>query len=184
MSLVSGSFSLLVVGVRSQCLGGMRKLHGSLCPLPPRAVTCGNAAWLSLFLFASPRQDVILGMEPSSLHHLYLLHPAFPSILLDLANATGTVTASEGESRQWRESVLAVCGNTTVLPRDGGMLSGDSRGCAEPLLFSLLSLVPQPIDTAFPWEEHQAQRVRTCTLGTLGICSKLRGKCSPIPKGF
>lgn len=44
-------------------------------------------------------QDVVLGTEPPSLHHLYLLHPAFPSILLDLANATGTVTASEGKSQ-------------------------------------------------------------------------------------
>lgn len=44
-------------------------------------------------------QDVVLGTEPPSLHHLYLLHPAFPSILLDLANATGTVTASEGRSQ-------------------------------------------------------------------------------------
>lgn len=66
---------------------------------------CGNVELPLLFLFAVHCQDIILGTEPPSLHHLYLLHPAFPSILLDLANTTGTVTASEGESRCQRESV-------------------------------------------------------------------------------
>ncbi|XP_054939515.1 protein FAM234B-like isoform X2 [Physeter macrocephalus] len=66
----------------------------------------------SVFLFwagglsaASPDPDVVLGTEPPSLHHLYLLHPAFPSILLDLANATGTVTASEvGINDLWKDA--------------------------------------------------------------------------------
>lgn len=66
----------------------------------------------SVFLFwaeeppaTSPSSDAIPGTEPFSLHHLYLLHPTFPSILLDLANATGTVTASEGQSQCWWGSV-------------------------------------------------------------------------------
>ncbi|XP_058138803.1 protein FAM234B [Dasypus novemcinctus] len=66
----------------------------------------------SVFLFwaeglsaASPNSDIILGTEPSNLHHLYLLHPAFPSILLDLANTTGTVTASEiGINDLWKDA--------------------------------------------------------------------------------
>ncbi|XP_036107204.1 protein FAM234B isoform X4 [Molossus molossus] len=66
----------------------------------------------SVFLFwaeglsaTPPNSDVILGTEPPGLHHLYLLHPAFPSILLDLANATGTVTASEGQRGQAPEAI-------------------------------------------------------------------------------
>ena len=70
--------------------------------------------------FAFHCQDAILGTEPFSLRHLYLLHPTFPSILLDLANATGTVTASEGQSQsRWGSvytheagDVLAVCEDT------------------------------------------------------------------------
>ncbi|XP_064447611.1 protein FAM234B isoform X1 [Mirounga angustirostris] len=66
----------------------------------------------SVFLFwaegmsaASPSSDVIPGTGPPSLHHLYLLHPAFPSILLDLANATGMVTASEvGINDLWKDA--------------------------------------------------------------------------------
>uniref|UniRef100_A0A8I3WCG8 Family with sequence similarity 234 member B n=1 Tax=Callithrix jacchus TaxID=9483 RepID=A0A8I3WCG8_CALJA len=66
----------------------------------------------SVFLFwaeglspASPNSGIILGTEPPGLHHLYLLHPAFPSILLDLANTTGTVTASEvGINDLWKDA--------------------------------------------------------------------------------
>jgi hypothetical protein len=54
-------------------------------------------------------QDVTPGAEPPSLHHLYLLHPAFPSILLDLANTTGTVTASEGKSPDQGKVCTVVC---------------------------------------------------------------------------
>uniref|UniRef100_A0A096MPT3 Family with sequence similarity 234 member B n=1 Tax=Papio anubis TaxID=9555 RepID=A0A096MPT3_PAPAN len=51
------------------------------------------------------KKDIILGTEPPSLHHLYLLHPVFPSILLDLANTTGTVTASEvGINDLWKDA--------------------------------------------------------------------------------
>uniref|UniRef100_K9IM13 Putative conserved plasma membrane protein n=1 Tax=Desmodus rotundus TaxID=9430 RepID=K9IM13_DESRO len=91
----------------------------------------------SVFLFwaeglsaASPNSDVILGMEPSSLHHLYLLHPAFPSILLDLANATGTVTASEvGINDLWKDAFYVT---RTTGP--------SSKGHPAPLVVSKLSL--------------------------------------------
>ncbi|NXU62126.1 F234B protein, partial [Horornis vulcanius] len=37
------------------------------------------------------------GPERPGLHHLYLLHPVFPTVLLDLTNATDKVIASAGE---------------------------------------------------------------------------------------
>ncbi|XP_053413077.1 protein FAM234B isoform X2 [Nycticebus coucang] len=65
----------------------------------------------SVFLFwaeglaISSNSDTIIGTEPPSLHHLYLLHPTFPSILLDLANTTGTVTAAEvGINDLWKDA--------------------------------------------------------------------------------
>nr|XP_045366216.1 protein FAM234B isoform X2 [Camelus bactrianus] len=91
----------------------------------------------SVFLFwaeglsaASPSSDGILGTEPPSLHHLYLLHPAFPSILLDLANATGTVTASEvGINDLWKDAFYVT---RTTGP--------SSEGRPAPLVVSKLSL--------------------------------------------
>ncbi|KAK2493398.1 hypothetical protein MC885_010663, partial [Smutsia gigantea] len=91
----------------------------------------------SVFLFwaeglspVSLHSDVILGPEPPSLHHLYLLHPAFPSILLDLANATGTVTASEvGINEVWKDAFY-------VTRRTGP----SSEGRPAPLAVSKLSL--------------------------------------------
>ncbi|KAM8777870.1 protein FAM234B [Rhynchonycteris naso] len=91
----------------------------------------------SVFLFwaeglsaASANSDVILGTEPPSLHHLYLLHPAFPSILLDLANATGTVTASEvGINDLWKDAFYVT---RTTGP--------SSEGHPAPLVVSKLSL--------------------------------------------
>ncbi|KAK1341362.1 hypothetical protein QTO34_017768 [Cnephaeus nilssonii] len=91
----------------------------------------------SVFLFwaeglpaAPSNSDVILGTEPPSLHHLYLLHPAFPSILLDLANATGTVTAAEvGINDLWKDAFYVT---RTTGPR--------SRGHPAPLVVSKLSL--------------------------------------------
>lgn len=65
----------------------------------------------SVFLFwaealsASPSSDTIPGAQSPELYHLYLLHPAFPSILLDLANTTGIVTASEvGINDIWKDA--------------------------------------------------------------------------------
>ncbi|KAM7115351.1 protein FAM234B isoform 5-T5 [Molossus nigricans] len=76
------------------------------------------------------KKDVILGTEPPGLHHLYLLHPAFPSILLDLANATGTVTASEvGINDLWKDAFYVT---RTTGP--------SSRGHPAPLVVSKLSL--------------------------------------------
>nr|KAF6368399.1 family with sequence similarity 234 member B [Myotis myotis] len=91
----------------------------------------------SVFLFwaeglpaAPSNSDVILGTEPPSLHHLYLLHPAFPSILLDLANATGTVTAAEvGINDLWKDAFYVT---RTTGP--------SSKGHPAPLVVSKLSL--------------------------------------------
>ncbi|XP_005308977.1 protein FAM234B [Chrysemys picta bellii] len=55
----------------------------------------------SVFLFwADEMQPALQNLEPGprnkhpGLHHLYLLHPTFPALLLDLTNVTDTVTAS------------------------------------------------------------------------------------------
>lgn len=55
----------------------------------------------SVFLFwADEMQPELQNLEPGlrikrpGLHHLYLLHPAFPTLLLDLTNVTDTVIAS------------------------------------------------------------------------------------------
>ncbi|XP_008577285.1 PREDICTED: uncharacterized protein KIAA1467 homolog [Galeopterus variegatus] len=91
----------------------------------------------SVFLFwaeglpaASPNSDISQGTEPPSLHHLYLLHPAFPSILLDLANTTGTVTASKvGINDLWKDAFYVT---RTTEP--------SSEGHPAPLVVSKLSL--------------------------------------------
>ncbi|KAM6437135.1 protein FAM234B isoform 3-T3 [Liasis olivaceus] len=50
----------------------------------------------SVFLFwANEKQSVFKSLEPRPrIHHLYLLHPTFPSVLLDLSNTTDPVIAS------------------------------------------------------------------------------------------
>ncbi|XP_032449804.1 protein FAM234B isoform X1 [Lynx canadensis] len=91
----------------------------------------------SVFLFwaegmstVTPSSDAIPGTGPPSLHHLYLLHPAFPSLLLDLANATGTVTASEvGINDLWKDAFYVT---RTTGP--------SSEGHPAPLVVSKLSL--------------------------------------------
>ncbi|VTJ60433.1 Hypothetical predicted protein [Marmota monax] len=91
----------------------------------------------SVFLFwaeglspASPNSDALMGAEPPSLHHLYLLHPAFPSIFLDLTNTSGTVTASEvGINDLWKDAFYVT--------RTTGPIS---EGHPAPLVVSKLSL--------------------------------------------
>nr|XP_020857308.1 protein FAM234B [Phascolarctos cinereus] len=66
----------------------------------------------SVFLFWAENQsaapsnsDLNSGTEPSVLYHLYLLHPTFPTILLDLANDTGNVNASAiGINDVWKDA--------------------------------------------------------------------------------
>ncbi|XP_037370209.1 protein FAM234B [Talpa occidentalis] len=78
----------------------------------------------------SSGQEGTLGTEPPGFYHLYLLHPAFPSILLDLANATGTVTASEvGINDLWKDAFYVT--------RTAGP---GSEGHPAPLVVSKLSL--------------------------------------------
>ncbi|XP_026559290.1 protein FAM234B [Pseudonaja textilis] len=50
----------------------------------------------SVFLFwANEKQSLFKSLEPRPrTHHLYLLHPTFPSVLLDLSNTTDPVIAS------------------------------------------------------------------------------------------
>ncbi|XP_058046253.1 protein FAM234B isoform X3 [Ahaetulla prasina] len=50
----------------------------------------------SVFLFwANEKQSFFKSLEPRPrIHHLYLLHPTFPSVLLDLSNTTDPVIAS------------------------------------------------------------------------------------------
>ncbi|XP_023373670.1 protein FAM234B [Otolemur garnettii] len=61
--------------------------------------------WAEGLAISSNSDTTIVGTEPPSLHHLYLLHPTFPSILLDLANTTGTVTAAEvGINDLWKDA--------------------------------------------------------------------------------
>ncbi|XP_028910312.1 protein FAM234B isoform X2 [Ornithorhynchus anatinus] len=52
------------------------------------------------------------------LQHLYLLHPAFPSVLLDLTNVTGTVTASTVGTVDVRKDAFFVTSSTA--PRSAG----------------------------------------------------------------
>ncbi|XP_060050382.1 protein FAM234B [Erinaceus europaeus] len=92
----------------------------------------------SVFLFwaeeladwTPPQKDHPLGTELPTLYHLYLLHPAFPTILLDLANATGSVTASAvGINDLWKDAFYVT---RTTGP--------SSEGHAAPLVVSKLSL--------------------------------------------
>ena len=135
-------------------------------------------------------QDVFPGTEPPSLHHLYLLHPAFPSILLDLANATGTVTASEGKSRgRWgtvyteegRGCADRGEGDSVVPPRGGCVPADDGRtrvpSCSH--AFPLVALVPGPSPESALWGQHPAHGVRTPSLQT---CWKLWGSVVPSPR--
>ncbi|XP_038175894.1 protein FAM234B isoform X1 [Arvicola amphibius] len=87
--------------------------HGIPCHMKETPTTSAiTSDQKSVFLFwaealtaASPSSDDTPGAEPPGLYHLYLLHPAFPSILLDLTNTTGIVTASEvGINDIWKDA--------------------------------------------------------------------------------
>lgn len=57
----------------------------------------------NIFIHFSFQQHPGPRSERPGLHHLYLLHPVFPTVLLDLTNATDKVIASAGEFKWWRD---------------------------------------------------------------------------------
>nr|BAB31206.1 unnamed protein product [Mus musculus] len=74
--------------------------------------------WAEALTAASLSSDDSSGAEPPGLYHLYLLHPAFPSILLDLSNTTGVVTASEvGINDIWKDAFYVT--RTTGMSPEG-----------------------------------------------------------------
>lgn len=74
--------------------------------------------WAEALSAASLSSDDSSGAEPPGLYHLYLLHPAFPSILLDLSNTTGIVTASEvGINDIWKDAFYVT--RTTGMSPEG-----------------------------------------------------------------
>lgn len=74
--------------------------------------------WAEALTAASLSSDDSSGAEPPSLYHLYLLHPAFPSVLLDLSNATGIVTAAEvGVNDIWKDAFYVT--RTTGMSPEG-----------------------------------------------------------------
>uniref|UniRef100_A0A8C6GK92 Family with sequence similarity 234, member B n=1 Tax=Mus spicilegus TaxID=10103 RepID=A0A8C6GK92_MUSSI len=74
--------------------------------------------WAEVLTAASLSSDDSSGAEPPGLYHLYLLHPAFPSILLDLSNTTGIVTASEvGINDIWKDAFYVT--RTTGMSPEG-----------------------------------------------------------------
>uniref|UniRef100_F6TBY9 Family with sequence similarity 234 member B n=1 Tax=Ornithorhynchus anatinus TaxID=9258 RepID=F6TBY9_ORNAN len=77
----------------------------------------------SVFLFWAEGLPAGLGRSDvpeggPGLQHLYLLHPAFPSVLLDLTNVTGTVTASTVGTVDVRKDAFFVTSSTA--PRSAG----------------------------------------------------------------
>ncbi|XP_052031091.1 protein FAM234B isoform X1 [Apodemus sylvaticus] len=74
--------------------------------------------WAEALTATSLSSDDSSGAEPPGLYHLYLLHPAFPSILLDLSNTTGIVTASEvGINDIWKDAFYVT--RTTGMSPEG-----------------------------------------------------------------
>lgn len=140
---------------------------------------CISAAGLTFALTVSRCQDVTLGTEAPDLHHLYLLHPAFPSILLDLANATGTVTASEGRSGAGGGLCAQMRGeDAPIVPPRGGVCWQVTCVPAMPGHFPWGRCHPGPSPESnggIPgsWGEDP------CCLEVL----KAEGQCCPLPKG-
>lgn len=74
--------------------------------------------WAEALTAASLSSDDSSGAEPPGLYHLYLLHPAFPSVLLDLSNTTGIVTAAEvGVNDIWKDAFYVT--RTTGMSPEG-----------------------------------------------------------------
>ncbi|CAO2598226.1 Protein FAM234B [Lemmus lemmus] len=99
---------------------------GSPCHLKETPTTSAiNSDQKSVFLFwaealaaASLNSDDIPGVEPPGFYHLYLIHPAFPSILLDLTNTTGIVTTSVVEINDIRKDAFYVTRTKGMSPDD------------------------------------------------------------------
>ncbi|XP_032761419.1 protein FAM234B [Rattus rattus] len=74
--------------------------------------------WAEALTAVSLSSDDSSGAEPPGLYHLYLLHPAFPSVLLDLSNTTGIVTAAEvGVNDIWKDAFYVT--RTTGMSPEG-----------------------------------------------------------------
>lgn len=66
---------------------------------------CFLLAICNIFVCLSFQQQPGPRSECPGLHHLYLLHPVFPTVLLDLTNATDKVIASASEYK-WRRDCI------------------------------------------------------------------------------
>ncbi|XP_069845752.1 protein FAM234B-like [Dipodomys merriami] len=106
----TGVRKMLVVDGQS---GSVSWNHSAPCRMAETPTAAALTAELkSVFLFwaeapaaPSPTSGVGPGAEVPRPHHLYLLHPAFPALLLDLANTTDTVTAAAvGVNDVWKDA--------------------------------------------------------------------------------
>ncbi|NXW80163.1 F234B protein, partial [Hirundo rustica] len=90
----------------------------------------------SVFLFwADETQPVLQSLQPGprpehpGLHHLYLLHPVFPTVLLDLTNATDKVIASAvGINDLQRDAFHITVTTTATSEKQPGFLSVSKLG--------------------------------------------------------
>lgn len=113
MTVVDGGSGSIVWSYSIPC--HMRKRQPLLHYFRPESVFL---FWAEALTAASLSSDDSSGAEPPGLYHLYLLHPAFPSILLDLSNTTGIVTASEvGINDIWKDAFYVT--RTTGMSPEG-----------------------------------------------------------------
>ncbi|XP_042746470.1 protein FAM234B isoform X5 [Lagopus leucura] len=90
----------------------------------------------SVFLFwADEAQPVLQSLHPGprserpALHHLYLLHPVFPTVLLDLTNATDKVIASAVGINDLQKDAFHITVTTTATSeKQPGFLSVSKLG--------------------------------------------------------
>ncbi|XP_064276028.1 protein FAM234B [Passer domesticus] len=90
----------------------------------------------SVFLFwADETQPVLRSLQPGprperpGLHHLYLLHPVFPTVLLDLTNATDKVIASAVGINDLQKDAFHITVTTTATSeKQPGYLSVSKLG--------------------------------------------------------